>query len=507
MSLLTQYFKLSPSRVRPLSKVLLLPYRIPNFSTNTTLYSKLKFNSDLNSNLVSHSSILSKIHARNFHTSPIRNAEFWKVGTNIKIFRTMLKESGSSQWKYRVVLFLVIFTILNFVFNVMLTILTNIYLETLQPSCWKFGFTVNTDFKTGLVDEYIKLEESNANKNYFKCLKLLAKDNGILYNTDIDDENINISDILLRTDELDSWFFKMKNENYVSVYCDLLLRYALTCEESNYINVQKIINHTFDLINHYEKFTDKEISTYSLKSKALRIQADLFKANDENFELVEKKYLESIKLIIDHEYKNEHDNIEDITLVPSNEISSNNLTNALLDICSFYSDTRDPKYIKKSLKILLSDLRSLENEFDQLDSHFNSNDIYRKNKKTLSNENEKRLMELRFEKIPLLNLQISELLWFNKQYDKAIEFAKESAQVSSMYANMNFNSAKIAKLGFINLATMFKHQNDIDGYNLCIQRAEEIPIPLDAFARLPRSVRDTVLEYWFGSWGKFLFPG
>lgn len=416
----------------------------------------------------------------------------------------MLKESGSSQWKYRLVLFLCLFTILNFLFNVMLTILTNIYLDRIQPSCWDYGFNINGDFKSGLVNEYIKLEETSANIDYYKCIKALAKDNGILL--DLDKEITNIDDILLNIDELNKWYIQ-NNFKYISVYCDLLFRYALTSEESNYQEVNAVIQRAFDLIEYYEKKSSKEISTYSLKNKALRVQADLMKFNNSPFEEIEKKYYESIRLVISHEYKAEHLDSKDIAIVPENEFSSNNLTNSLLDLCGFYTETRDKKLINKSLTILLSELRSLEAEFILLDSQFNSNEISKRKSKSISNQNEKRLMELRFEKIPLINLQISELLWYQKKYAKAIELAKDSAQISSMYATFNFNSAKIAKLGFMNLSTMFQHMKDTEGAELCLQRSQEISVPLDAFARTPGNVRDVVLEYWFGAWGKFLFPG
>lgn len=439
---------------------------------------------------------------RKFHTTPYKNAEFWKVGTNIRIFRGMLKESGNSQWKYRLVLFLVIFTVLNFLFNVMLTILTNLYLETYQNSCWQFGFSTNTEFKTGLVNEYIKLDDATANTNYLNTLKALAKANGLVVHDDT-----HISNILLDIDELDIWFNEKKNLKYISVYCDLLLRYALTADESNYKDVEFVVNRAFDLINYYEMMSKSEIATYNLKNKALRIQADLLKSIGEPFEIVEKKYYDSIRLVIEHEYSNENLDSKDIAIVPDNEISTNNLTNSLLDLCSFYVESKNDVYINKALSILLSDLRALEKEFVDLDSQFNSNELFRKKTKNLSNINEKRLMELRFEKIPLLNLQISEILWHQKNYSKAVEFAKESAQVSSMYASLNFNSAKIAKMGFMNLSTMFQHLKDTEGSTLCLQRAQEISIPLEAFARQSGSVRDVVLEYWFGSWGKFLFPG
>ncbi|TID31228.1 hypothetical protein CANINC_000171 [Pichia inconspicua] len=441
---------------------------------------------------------------RKFHTSPFSHAEFWKVGQNIKIFRGMLKESGSSQWKYRLVLFLVLFTILNFLFNVMLTILTNIYLERIQPSCSSFGFNANTEFKTGLVDEHIKYDESAANIHYLNTLKRLAKDHDII--SSIDDKIENIDQLLLNIKDLEKYYSK-KNNEYISVYCDLLLRYALTSEETNHKEVAHVIQHAFDIINYYEKLSNSSLSSYSLKNKALRIQADMLLSQGRPFQEVEKKYYDAIRLVTEHEYRHKHDNTDDIAIVPADEFSSNTLTNSLLDLCSFYSQSKQEKYIKKSLTILLAELRSLEQEFSILDSQFNSTAIFNKQRKNLSNQSEKRLMELRFEKIPLINLQISEILWFEKKYDKALEFAKESAHVASMYAKFNFNSAKIAKMGFANLATMFTQIGDPETAILCDKRAHEIPVPMEAFARIPGTVRDTVLEYWFGSWGKFLFPG
>lgn len=455
-------------------------------------------------------SITSILLRRSFHTTSARHAEFWKVGENIKIFRGMLKESGSSQWKYRLVLFLVLFTVLNFLFNVMLTILTNIYLERIQPSCSDFGFNVNTDFKTGLVDEHIKFDELAANNNYFTTIKKIAKNNDII--SSIDDKIENIDQILLNIGDLNK-YYTQKNLQYISIYCDLLLRYALTSDESNYKEVAHVIQHTFDIINHYEKLTNSSLSSYNLKNKALRIQADMLQSQGKPFKEVEAKYYDAIRLVINHEYKNKNKNknknldSDDVAIVPADEYSSNTLTNSLLDLCAFYSQTKQEKYIKKSLKILLAELRSLENEFNVLDSKFNSTAIFNKQRKNLSNQSEKRLMELRFEKIPLINLQISEILWFQKQNEKAIEFAKESAHVASMYAKFNFNSAKIAKMGFANLATMFIQIGDPETAILCDKRSHEISVPMEAFARIPGTVRDTVLEYWFGSWGKFLFPG
>lgn len=434
---------------------------------------------------------------------PLR-APFWKVGENIKVFRSMLKENGNSQWRYRLVLCVVAFTVLNFAFNAMLTVLTDRYLEHIQPSSWSFGFATNSEFKTGVVNETVKIQEDKANENYYKCIKLLAKQNGIL--EDVDNEVQNVNHLILTEKQLDKWFFEKKDVNYVSVYCDLLLRYALTLDESNYMETMMVINSAFNLIDHYEKLTEEKLASYILKNKALRTQADLMKFNNAPLEEVESKIYQSIQLIIDNEYKNSHPDLGDIAIVPVGEKSSNNLTNTLLDLSLLYAESKQKKNLAKALSILLSDLRALDAEYESLDKVYNSDELYAK-KSTLSQSGEKRLMELKFERIPLLNMQISELLWSQNQKQKAIELAKQSAQISSTYASMNFNSAKIAKMGFHNLATMFMQTGDKEASELCLQRSKEIEVPMQAFLQTPTRIRDVVLDYYFGMWGRFFFPG
>lgn len=440
---------------------------------------------------------------REFHVSIPKKAPFWQVGTNIRVFRNMLKENGNSQWRYRLVVCVVAFTVLNFIFNLMLTILTDWYLQTIQPSTWKFGFGTNSEFKTGIVNEVVKFQEEKANENYYTCIKSLAKENKLISDPD---SVLDVQEVILSKDQLDKWFYEKKNLEYISIYCDLLFRYALTLDESKYEDVIFVITKAFDLVNHYEDLSHEHISSYTLKNKALRIQAEMMKFNNVPFTEIEGKLYESVKLVIENEYKTPHPESDDIAIVPAGEISSNNLTNTLLELASFYSESRDKVYLNKALSILLADLRALDAEFNQLDKVYDSNDLYAK-KSTLSHSGEKRLMELKFERIPLLNMQISELLWTQNYKQKAIEMAKESAQVSSMYASMNYNSAKIAKMGFLNLSTMFHQTGDDEASGLCMQRSKEIEVPMSAFLSTPTRIRDVVLDHYFGMWGRFFFPG
>lgn len=440
---------------------------------------------------------------REFHISIPKRAPFWQVGTNLRVFKNMLKENGNSQWRYRLVMCVVAFTVLNFIFNLMLTILTDWYLDTIQPSTWKFGFGTNSEFKTGVVNEVVKFEEDKANQNYYTCIKAIAKENKLI---DDPDSVLSIHEVVLSPEQLDKWFYEKKDLKYISVYCDLLFRYALTLEESKYEDVMFVVSKAFELVNHYESLSHDHISSYNLKNKALRIQAEMMKFNNEPFTEIETKLYQSIELVIENEFKIPHPETKDVAIMPTGEISSNNLTNTLLELASFYSESRDKIYLNKALAILLADLRSLDAEYIQLDKIYDSDDLYAK-KSTLSQSGEKRLMELKFERIPLLNMQISELLWSQNQKQKAIEMAKESAQISSMYSSMNFNSAKIAKMGFLNLSTMFQQMGDNEASGLCLQRSKEIQVPMAAFLSTPTRIRDVVLDHYFGMWGRFFFPG
>lgn len=447
-----------------------------------------------------------------------RGAAFWKVGTNLRIFKQMLQESGDNEWKYRLLLFLGLFIVINFLFNVMMAVLTNIYLERLQPSSRRFGFLVNSEYKHGVVDEMITIDDQAANKKYLRCLRMLARKNGLKNketeeDTDKDTQDsldshykYDIDEIIMGPKQLDDWYYEKKDLNYISMYCDLGLRYALTLPSTQSELVYKTINIILNLCDHYSKLAHQDIGSYPLMNKALRTKADILKYNKADFSDVESCIIKSIKLVEKNEFGDEYTADSDPTIVPEGVISTNNLMNSLLDLCSFYSDSRIPKYLTKSLAILVSELRSLEGEYRGLDKRCGSNALYN-NQKSVSTSEEKRLMELKFEKIPLIKMDISELLWNRGDYDRAIEMAKDSAQQSEMNSHGDFNSAKISKLGFQNLATMYAKHGDSDASKLCQMQCDSIEIPLDAFSIPTRTVRDAVLEYWFGAWGKFLFPG
>ncbi|VEU23592.1 DEKNAAC104686 [Brettanomyces naardenensis] len=395
-----------------------------------------------------------------------------------------------------------------------MAILTNVYLGRLQPSPHRFGMLVNSEYKHGVVEEMIKMNDREANKRYLRCLFMLARANGLAKDdeegdiTDTDDasiENYNVADILLGDDQLDKWYYDKKDLNYISGYCDLILRYALTLPNRQSDKVEESISRCFEIIERYEKLGHKPVGSYALKNKALRTEADIMKYKGEDFAKIEECFLRSIRLVEDNEFQGEYPSDREVSIIPDGERSGNNLTNSLLDLCSFYTDTRQPKYMSKALSILISELRSLERECKGLDRKYDSNALY--SKKGLKSEDERRLMELKFERIPLIKMEISEILWYGQHFDKAIDMAKDSAQQSSMYSHSNFNSAKIAKMGFANLSKMYHKKGDDEAAQLCQLQSDGIEIPLDAFITPSSTVRDAVLGYWFGSWGRFLFPG
>ncbi|GME97415.1 unnamed protein product [Ambrosiozyma monospora] len=229
----------------------------------------------------------------------VRNAAFWKVGTNVRLFRQMLKDSGNSQLKFRLLVFIGLFIILNFLFNVLMAILTNLYLDQLQPTSGNFGLWVNSQFKTGVVDEEVKANISSANEKYDECLRYIAKDNGL-----IDDPNNPQRDYLLGVKELDHWFYEKNDVNYISCYIDLLLRYALTLNGNNASKALSIINNVNALVQYYEELAHQQIGTYTLKNKGLRTVADILKEIDADFSDIEEILKASIYLLEVNEFKN-----------------------------------------------------------------------------------------------------------------------------------------------------------------------------------------------------------
>ncbi|OWB54872.1 hypothetical protein B5S28_g732 [[Candida] boidinii] len=491
-----------------------------------------------------------------------RNAAFWKVGTNVKIFSRMLRDTGNSKLRVRILMFLAFFLVVQFIFNVMLVVLTNLYLNSFEKIPSNFGFWTSTEYRQGLVNELIKKDDNAANKNYLTTLEYIASQNNI--KNDQDDGVTDLNKLgfnILTFKELNA--YAARNQvDYISSYCDLLIRYALTLPTRDNANerIQSILNKSFELITHYEDVLKTEISNYKLKNKALRTFADIYRTkldklieenqiNDSSASPQYKRYfyffrrkventntefnsilvndlaeqiedclLHAISIVECHEYPDlpqsraaatgspDSKITSDIAILPNDLICSELLTNSILELCLFYASTKNTTQIDKSLSILLSQLRALEYEHDALASTLDSNHIHKKESRQLTNVSEKRLMELKYESIPLIKSHVSEILWYKGLYNKAVEFAKDAAYASLMYCKENFNSAKISKMGFQNLSQMFAQMGDAEGARLCQDKAAEIDVPLGAFMVQKETVRDVVLYHYFGHWGKFLFP-
>lgn len=455
-----------------------------------------------------------------FWKGQVRGAAFWRIGTNLRIFKQMLQDSGDNEWKYRLLLFLFLFIIINFLFNIMMAILTNIYLERLQATSSKFGFMINSVYKHGVVEEMITINDQKANENYLRCLRMLAQKNGLKnYDTEEDPKNkqkseedanykYNIDNIIMSTDQLDKWCFERNDLDYISMYCDLALRYALTLPSKQSRLVEHTVDICFGIINHYEKVAHEEVGSYKLKNKALRTKADIMEYNNVNFDEIRTCLFNALELLEKHEFTSQNTKsiIKDVTEIPEDQTLGNNMLNSILDLCSFFTDSRRPNYINIALQMLTSTLRSLECELSVLDKKYDSEALFGR-KQAVHSKDERRLMELKFEKIPLIQMEISEILWYGKHYNQAIDLARSSAQKSMLYSHGNYNCAKIARIGFKNLATMYSKEGDKETAELCKVQSEGIEIPLEAFSVPSRTVRDAVLEYWFGSWGEVMFPG
>ncbi|GMF57250.1 unnamed protein product [[Candida] boidinii] len=208
-----------------------------------------------------------------------RNAAFWKVGTNVKIFSRMLRDTGNSKLRVRILMFLAFFLVVQLIFNVMLVILTNLYLNSFEKIPSNFGFWTSTEYRQGLVNELIKKDDNAANKSYLTTLEYIASQNNI--KNDQDDGVTDLNKLgfnILTVKELN--VYAARNQvDYISSYCDLLIRYALTLPTRDNANerIQLILNKSFELITHYEDVLRTEISNYKLKNKALRTFADIYR--------------------------------------------------------------------------------------------------------------------------------------------------------------------------------------------------------------------------------------
>ncbi|AOA63576.1 GQ67_03810T0 [Komagataella phaffii] len=439
-----------------------------------------------NQNIIRNVSLQPKIQTR--------GAAAWKVITNIKELNKMLKKRKGGTFRRRLLLVFCIYMIANFLFNVMFFFLSIGYLKTLQDIPSNFSIWVKFNIREGLIKEEINKNERAANKEYLKALKNVANDNKV----DSFDEDSPYFTILPFS-KLDQYAEK-KDYHYISGYVDLLFRYALTKIDDD-VETSYYLNQALLIVERYST-PQNQIGDYNLKNNVYRTLAQILQNSDdfnasskEFYTQVEGLLKSSLELIGTNEGIRFQDN--EIGILPDQfTIESENLLSSLLDLSWFYTDTKTD--INKSLSILLSILRSLKYESSQLR-------IKQEREGSLSND--KRLKRLRFELIPLIKSNIGEILWFKGSREEAVSWCREAAYESMLVSKDNYDAAKISKNSFKILARMYSKMGDEESKKLCLDKLREIEIPIVGLADGRRqTLRDVVLRYYFGTFGKILFP-
>lgn len=358
----------------------------------------------------------------------------------------MLQEKRGGQFRKRLLVIFVVYMALTFSFNVMLYFLTINYLKTMQYIPGKMGFMAKFNFRQGIINEEIVKNDHKANSYYLKTIQLLNDERGLA--------NPENGVLLLSQEELSEM-----GKEYIGVYFDLLVRFALTCykDEDTKLYLEKAleIDSRFDA------------GSYALKSTLFRILASL------SPNLAEPYLLESVALCSRQEKVDLSLDKQDAMfgVVPSGSTLSDAFVNCLLDLAWFYAD----KDLGKPLAIFTSLLRSSP----KLHS--------------------------------LLKLNISEILWAKGEKKQALQFCQQAAMEALVKCRSDVNSAKIAKTGFKNLAKMYGKLGERELQSLCIDQAKQIEVPLDLVVeeKMPsgrNKLREQVLGYYFGGWGGVLFP-
>ncbi|KAG7700711.1 hypothetical protein KL951_000826 [Ogataea haglerorum] len=402
--------------------------------------------------------------------SPRRPISSWNVGANIRHFRQAMKNSGSPSFAVRLLYLGGIAAGLNLAFNSMLFVLTNLYMNELETISWDFGFKANTEFKNGLANEMIINDPKKANQHYTNALKLVSKTNGLGEGE------------LLGYKQLDK-YLQQKDISYITSYSDLLLRYALTLGSKSQDRAVECIQYALKIQDRYGEKAQTEVGAYSLRNLGLRYLADVEKEN-KRVDAAVNLLKEAIQVMQKHEFSY----LPEPDEVPPTETCSTQLVSSIIELCVLYASTRVPAYMNRSFKLLLSLLTNLENESG-----------------VLAKSAQPDAKNINADKIPLVKLQISEILWYKGQHGPALEFAKESACQADFYSRDNANSAKIAKTGYQNLATMYSERGDNEAAELCMLKADRIEIPVSAFDSPSRTVRNTVLRHYLGPWSVAFF--
>ncbi|KAG7830833.1 hypothetical protein KL920_001424 [Ogataea angusta] len=401
---------------------------------------------------------------------PRRPISYWNVGANIKHFRHAMKNSDSPSLAVRLLYLGGIAAGLNLAFNSMLFVLTNMYMNELETISWDFGFRANSEFKNGLANEMIVNDPKKANQHYTNALKLVSKANGLG------------EDELLGYKQLDR-HSQQKDISYISSYSDLVLRYALTLGSKSRDRAVDCIRYALEIQNVYGRKAQREVGAYSLRNLGLRYLADVEKEN-QRMDTAVNLLNEAIQVMQKHEFSHSPEPDE----VPPTETCSTQLVSSIIELCVLYASTREPTYMNKSFKLLLSLLTNLENE-----------------SRALAKRSQPDAKNIKSDKIPLLKLQLSEILWYKGQHGPALEFAKESVCQADLFSRDNANSAKIAKVGYQNLATMYSELGDNEAAELCMLKANRVEIPVSAFDSPSRTVRNTVLRHYLGPWSVAFF--
>lgn len=350
------------------------------------------------------------------------------------------------------------YMVINSLFNAMLFVMTLDYVKQFQHIPKSFKLIDQYRFLQGVISSDILLKPKDANVEYELILKeiLALKD----------------SDFLLNDDQL-----ARESLEFITGYLDLVLRYAFSCKDEQ-LSI-KCIERLLHISQLYQGCNPH------LLNQAYRSLLSI----PENSEMAEDLYIKLINISA----KNDDIKFATFGIIPPNVKISEELLQSEIELVYFYIDHK--RKIDDSLAILLSLLRSFEYEkLEKLQLFIQTHQI----------SAQRDLTKIESEIIPMLKSNISEILWFDKNYHSAIQWCKESVMESISQSRQNYNSARICKNSLKNLSQMYSKLHQEEKAELYLQKSNDINLLIPS--NRPARLRDVLLDNYLGYWGKVIFP-
>lgn len=373
------------------------------------------------------------------------------------------------------------------------------------PTSENFSLYFKVLYFLGLFFSKIQVNYNFAQEFQLACLRAINDANNLPFD--------------IQSDELDQFLsvetLEKKNLEYIHVYCDLLVRLAITKSQlgDNSDKILNLINKAIELsaadnylnLSRFSLKSKKEIQkkylnniiTFDLLANALIIKSNILQSqikDKDNSSEIESLYLNALKLLklndpnksenykellnefnplihLNDEFSKNGGDILTVQDIYINKYPDTFLTRELIDYSNelgiYYSKTRNNNNdnLDKSLQIFLSNLKSIYDYQSYLtfDNSNNKNSFgielpQKKDIKKIDIHQKQLIVD--FNDVPRLKLYISEILWAKKFHNISIKWCQQVINDSYIHSRTDSNAANILQLATTNLIHMYQYSID-----------------------------------------------